>query len=141
GAAARPAPRLHHRRFRLRHRMGPLQRRAVHRERLRRARPAHPLRAMRPMLCAALYRAKHADDDRREARNALLTGSAIVTGGGSGVGRATALALASAGWRVMIAGRRRDALEAVCAEGGGALSAATCDVSDEASVQALFAAA
>src|SRR6185369_12218188 len=70
-----------------------------------------------------------------------LTGSAIVTGGGSGVGRAAALALAQAGWRVMIAGRRREALASVCAEGGDALAAELCDVTDEASVRALFAAA
>jgi NAD(P)-dependent dehydrogenase (short-subunit alcohol dehydrogenase family) len=68
-----------------------------------------------------------------------MTGNAIVTGGGSGVGRAAALALAEAGWRVLVAGRRREPLEAVCAEGGGALGAATCDVTDEASVRALFA--
>jgi NAD(P)-dependent dehydrogenase (short-subunit alcohol dehydrogenase family) len=70
-----------------------------------------------------------------------MTGNAIVTGGGSGVGRAAALALAGAGWRVLIAGRRREALDAVCAEGGEALSAETCDVADEASVRTLFAAA
>ena len=58
--------RLHHRRFRLRHRMAPLHRRAVHRKRLRRARPAHPLPGMRPMLPAALYRDQHAEDDGRE---------------------------------------------------------------------------
>jgi NAD(P)-dependent dehydrogenase (short-subunit alcohol dehydrogenase family) len=68
-----------------------------------------------------------------------MSGNAIVTGGGSGVGRAAALALAEAGWRVLIAGRRREALEAACAEGGGALETATCDVTDEASVRALFA--
>ena len=70
-----------------------------------------------------------------------MTGSAIVTGGGSGVGRAAALALADTGWRVLIAGRRREPLEAVCAEGGGAIAAETCDVTDEESVRALFAAA
>jgi len=70
-----------------------------------------------------------------------MTGNAIVTGGGSGVGRASALALAAAGWRVMIAGRRRAPLDAVCAEGGEALSAETCDVTDEGAVRALFAAA
>jgi NAD(P)-dependent dehydrogenase (short-subunit alcohol dehydrogenase family) len=70
-----------------------------------------------------------------------MSRSAIVTGGGSGVGRATALALAKAGWRVTIAGRRRAPLDAVCAEGGEALAAQVCDVTDEASVRALFAAA
>ena len=70
-----------------------------------------------------------------------MTGNAIVTGGGSGVGRAAALALAAAGWRVLVAGRRRDTLDAVCAEGGERLCAETCDVTDEASVRALFAAA
>ena len=69
-----------------------------------------------------------------------MTGNAIVTGGGSGVGRAAALALAEAGWNVIIAGRRREALDAVCAEGGDALSAEICDVTDEDSVAALFAA-
>jgi NAD(P)-dependent dehydrogenase (short-subunit alcohol dehydrogenase family) len=93
------------------------------------------------MLHATLYRAHHADDDRCEGRHAVLTGNAIVTGGGTGVGRAAALALADAGWRVLVAGRRREALDAVCAEGGQALSAETCDVTDEASVTALFAAA
>ena len=68
-------------------------------------------------------------------------GSAIVTGGGSGVGRATALALVEAGWRVTIAGRRRDPLDAVAAESGGAILAHACDVTDEESVRALFAAA
>jgi NAD(P)-dependent dehydrogenase (short-subunit alcohol dehydrogenase family) len=70
-----------------------------------------------------------------------VTGNAIVTGGGSGVGRATALALADAGWRVLVAGRRREALAAICAEGGDAIAAGICDVSDEDSVRALFAAA
>jgi len=70
-----------------------------------------------------------------------MTGNAIVTGGGSGVGRATALALAAAGWRVLVAGRRQDLLDGVCAEGGDATSAAICDVSDQASVAALFATA
>ncbi|MGC1304632.1 MAG: SDR family NAD(P)-dependent oxidoreductase, partial [Caulobacteraceae bacterium] len=37
---------------------------------------------------------------------------AVVTGAGSGIGRATAQALAAAGWRVFLAGRRIDALEA-----------------------------
>ena len=39
--------------------------------------------------------------------------SAIVTGGGSGIGAASAAALAGAGWRVMIAGRREEKLREV----------------------------
>ena len=69
---------------------------------------------------------------------------AIVTGGGSGIGRAVALALGRAGWRVVIAGRRQAALDAVQAEGAaagvnaGGLFAVAADVSDEASVRHLF---
>jgi NAD(P)-dependent dehydrogenase (short-subunit alcohol dehydrogenase family) len=65
---------------------------------------------------------------------------AIVTGAGSGVGKAAALALLGAGWRVALAGRRADALKAVVEEskaGARALAVPT-DVTDPASVQALF---
>jgi NAD(P)-dependent dehydrogenase (short-subunit alcohol dehydrogenase family) len=68
--------------------------------------------------------------------------AAIVTGAGSGIGRAAALALLAAGWDVALAGRRRDALEATAAAGQGsgtrALAVPT-DVGDPASVAALFA--
>ena len=69
-----------------------------------------------------------------------MTKVAVVTGAGSGVGRAAALALLGAGWTVALAGRRADALEetAGMATGGRALSAPT-DVTDPASVAALFA--
>ena len=40
---------------------------------------------------------------------------AIVTGAGTGVGRAAALALLGAGWHVALAGRRQEALEATAA--------------------------
>ena len=69
--------------------------------------------------------------------------TAIVTGAGSGVGQAAAMALLEAGWQVALAGRRLAPLEAVAtASGAGAraLPVAT-DVSDPASVQALFDAA
>ncbi|MFI6114840.1 SDR family oxidoreductase [Kitasatospora sp. NPDC051164] len=45
---------------------------------------------------------------------------AIVTGGGSGLGRASALALLEAGWTVAVAGRRKDALEETAALAGPA---------------------
>jgi NAD(P)-dependent dehydrogenase (short-subunit alcohol dehydrogenase family) len=68
---------------------------------------------------------------------------AVVTGAGSGIGRAAALALVEAGWSVALAGRRADALEATKAAAGAAaercLPVAT-DVGDAASVAALFAA-
>jgi NAD(P)-dependent dehydrogenase (short-subunit alcohol dehydrogenase family) len=66
---------------------------------------------------------------------------AVVTGAGSGVGRAAALALLGAGWSVALAGRRADALEATIAEAGTAGSrclAVPTDVGDAASVAALF---
>ena len=44
---------------------------------------------------------------------------AIVTGAGTGVGRAAALALMKAGYSVALAGRRKEPLEAVAKEGGG----------------------
>ena len=67
---------------------------------------------------------------------------AIITGAGSGVGRATVLAHLAAGWCVALAGRRADALEEAIAASGAperALAVPT-DVGDPASVKALFAA-
>ena len=73
-----------------------------------------------------------------------LRKTAIVTGAGSGIGRATALALAHEGYSVVLAGRRSDALADTVAQAGSdssiALAVAT-DVTDEASVAALFRAA
>jgi NAD(P)-dependent dehydrogenase (short-subunit alcohol dehydrogenase family) len=65
---------------------------------------------------------------------------AIVTGAGSGIGRAAALALLGAGYRVVLAGRRMAPLIEVVAlsEADGRALAVTTDVSDPASVQALF---
>jgi NAD(P)-dependent dehydrogenase (short-subunit alcohol dehydrogenase family) len=67
---------------------------------------------------------------------------AIVTGAGTGVGRATALALLRDGYRVVLAGRRPAPLAQVVAEAGPAADRALAvptDVSDPASVRALFA--
>lgn len=65
---------------------------------------------------------------------------AIVTGAGSGVGKAAALALLKDGWNVVLAGRRAGPLDEVIAESGAAARAlaVSTDVSDEASVKALF---
>jgi NAD(P)-dependent dehydrogenase (short-subunit alcohol dehydrogenase family) len=66
---------------------------------------------------------------------------AVITGAGSGVGAETASALAGAGFSVVLAGRRLDALREtegrIQAAGGSALSI-VCDVTDERSVTALF---
>ena len=66
-------------------------------------------------------------------------GVAIVTGAGSGIGRASALALAADGWRVVLAGRRREALEETAALAGGAETLVVpTDVTVEGDVAALF---
>ena len=66
---------------------------------------------------------------------------AMVTGGGSGIGKASALALAREGFALVVAGRRPEPLNAVVAEieqmQGKAIGVPT-DVSDPASVEALF---
>jgi NAD(P)-dependent dehydrogenase (short-subunit alcohol dehydrogenase family) len=66
---------------------------------------------------------------------------AIVTGAGSGVGQAAALALLADGWQVALAGRRSDVLQETVklagAKSAGALVVPT-DVSDPASVKHLF---
>lgn len=67
---------------------------------------------------------------------------AVITGAGSGIGRAVAINLASSGYQVALAGRRLDALEETKKEGGAYstnLHPIVTDVSDEASVNALFA--
>jgi len=65
---------------------------------------------------------------------------AIVTGAGTGIGRAVSLALARHGWKVALAGRRREPLDAVAAEAPpGATRAVPTDVAAPASVKVLFA--
>jgi len=64
---------------------------------------------------------------------------AVVTGAGSGIGAAAATALASAGWTVVLAGRRRTQLEGVAtAYPDLSLHPVPTDVTDEASVRDLF---
>jgi len=63
---------------------------------------------------------------------------AIVTGAGTGIGQAAALALLGDGWRVVLAGRRREPLSQTAKESDRAL-VVPADVTDPDSVRALFA--
>ena len=65
---------------------------------------------------------------------------AVVTGAGTGIGKASALALAKAGYQVAFAGRRQEILDKALAETGGNGIAVATDVAEPASVKALFAA-
>jgi NAD(P)-dependent dehydrogenase (short-subunit alcohol dehydrogenase family) len=64
---------------------------------------------------------------------------ALVTGAGTGVGRAAALALLREGYAVVLAGRRKDKLEEVAREANGETLVVSADVADPASIRALFA--
>src|SRR5213594_4015047 len=66
---------------------------------------------------------------------------AIVTGAGTGIGKAAALALLREGYRVALAGRRRELLEKTASESGAGERALVVptDVADPAAVRALFA--
>jgi NAD(P)-dependent dehydrogenase (short-subunit alcohol dehydrogenase family) len=67
---------------------------------------------------------------------------AIVTGGGSGIGRSAALALQGDGWNVVISGRRKEELDktiALAKAGGGKMLAVRADVGKQEDVKSLFA--
>ncbi len=62
---------------------------------------------------------------------------ALVTGGGSGIGKACGIKLAANGYSVVVTGRRADALNETVSEMGGGLAIA-CDVTDPEQVDALY---
>jgi NAD(P)-dependent dehydrogenase (short-subunit alcohol dehydrogenase family) len=66
--------------------------------------------------------------------------TAIVTGGGSGIGQAVALALCADGWTIVIAGRKVETLEQTrqLARGSGLIHTHVADVTDDVSVEQLF---
>ena len=67
---------------------------------------------------------------------------AVITGAGSGIGKASALALMQNGWSVVLAGRRKELLEEVAREGqatGQKSLVVPTDVADAASIRNLFA--
>jgi NAD(P)-dependent dehydrogenase (short-subunit alcohol dehydrogenase family) len=67
---------------------------------------------------------------------------AVITGGGTGIGKAAALALQGDGWNVVVTGRRKEELDktvSAAKAGGGKLLAVAADVTKEADVKRLFA--
>jgi len=62
---------------------------------------------------------------------------ALITGGGTGIGAATARMMAAEGAKVSLLGRRREPLEAIAAEVGA--TAIACDVTDRAAVEQAYA--
>jgi NAD(P)-dependent dehydrogenase (short-subunit alcohol dehydrogenase family) len=68
--------------------------------------------------------------------NSLEGRHALITGGGTGIGAATARLLSAAGAKITVTGRRREPLEAIAGEVGGTI--AQCDVTDRAAVDRAF---
>ena len=73
-----------------------------------------------------------------------MAGISLITGGGSGIGRQSALTLAGAGWSIVVAGRRAELLEATARDAAAAgapdTMAVPTDLRDGTAIDALFAA-
>jgi citronellol/citronellal dehydrogenase len=81
-------------------------------------------------------------DSQRVFAPSVLQGQvALITGGGSGIGLATAREMVRLGAKVAICGRTQDKLDAARAELGAGVFAKTCDIREPDQVQALVAAA
>lgn len=81
--------------------------------------------------------------DQGENMSATSNRTALITGGGSGIGEAAAYAFHRAGYHVAIAGRRQQELDrvaAACLEGGGEVLTIAGDISDESDVERMVAA-
>jgi NAD(P)-dependent dehydrogenase (short-subunit alcohol dehydrogenase family) len=78
--------------------------------------------------------------DRIDTATGIAGRRALVTGGGSGIGRATALRLAASGAEVVVAGRRREALEETAElDPDGRIAIAPMDLTDAGSIAAALA--
>ncbi len=89
------------------------------------------------------YWAQHLDPNRARRDDPLVGRHVIITGASSGIGRASAVAVAARGATVFALGRNADALDEVVAEiraGGGQAHAFCCDVTDSAAVEHTVAA-
>ncbi len=74
-----------------------------------------------------------------DAASRPFTRTAIVTGGGTGIGRASTVALSEAGWNVVICGRRAELLDETASLAPGEVATLAADVSQPPDVDALFA--
>ncbi|MCV7199652.1 SDR family oxidoreductase [Mycobacterium angelicum] len=84
------------------------------------------------------YWAEHLDPDRARRSDPLVGRHVIITGASSGIGRASAIAVAERGATVFALARNADALDKLVAEiraNGGQAYAFTCDVTDSTSVE------
>jgi 3-oxoacyl-[acyl-carrier protein] reductase len=92
----------------------------------------------------AVNRSKMAHDQRKSVTGRLQGRTALITGSGSGLGRAYALAFAAEGAHLLIQDIAATAAEATAADihaGGGAAETVICDIADAATVSRLFAGA